>query len=373
MKQGNKIKISVTAAVLCLLLLILSIPANAGLDIGGEIKTAVGLSVNRDGKTNNFNRQEINFKIYPPAYGNTDAKFEIKLYHDSLTKKSDYFVKKLYIEHRFDKFQLTAGRQPVSWSFGSLLNPVDYNTGAVVMEETTNGKFINAVEGYIPINWNSGITAVISFPDNSEELKWGLRNRFGYNGYDINLNIIHEAEMQISGLVIPSTDRIGLFFKGDLGPVGLYGAVGYYDNENLKTTTYLLGTDYSYSLNYGSNKLSFQLEYLNLEPENLDNIIGSIVPVIYTGSEQRVDFILGNVNYTINNFSSVSLMGISYIEDGSTLLIPSYKNQLGSNLDIHVRGGLYLGDKSELFAPRKITEEISIPEGTFEMELSYPF
>ncbi len=373
MREKGISEILLNIILLFTLIFLSSTLVSAEIDIGGDLKTAAGFTINPDGKINSYNRQEINLDLFLPAYGNTEPKFAIKLFNDYLTGESDYFIKKLYLKHKFDMFHIAMGRQPVSWSFGSLLNPVDYNTGAVVMDQTTNSKFIDGVEGYLPINWNSGITVVVSSPTNSKDWQWGLRNRFGYKGYDISLNLIHEPEKQIANLIIPAAKRIGIAAKGDLGSLGIYGAAGYYSSEDMENMTYLLGTDYSYNLNYGSNKLVLQLEYINLEPENLNNIIGAIIPITYTGNANKLQFLLVNAAYTLDDFSSISLMGIGCIEDSSLLLIPSYENQLGDNLDIAVRGGLYLGGESTLFGPGEITQGVSIPQGTVEIEVSYPF
>ncbi|HKK83334.1 MAG TPA: hypothetical protein VJ958_03810 [Atribacterota bacterium] len=373
MREKGINKILLNIILLFTLIFVFSTLVSAEIDVGGELKTSAGFTINTDGEIYNYNRQEINLDLFLPSYGKTEPKFAIKLFNDSLTGESDYFIKKLYLKHKFDKFHISMGRQPVSWSFGSLLNPVDYNTGAVVMDQTTNSKFIDGVEVYLPINWNSGITAVVSSPAHSEHLQWGLRNRFGYKGYDISLNLIHEPGKQLAGLIIPTANRIGIAAKGDLGLLGIYGAAGYYASENMENMTYLLGTDYSYNFNYGSNKLMLQLEYINLEPENLKNIIGAIIPLTYTGDANKLQFLLVNAGYTLDDFSSLSLMGISCIEDSSILLIPAYENQLGDKLDITVRGGLYLGEGNTLFGPGEVTQGISMPQSTVEIELSYPF
>ena len=75
-------------------------------------------------------------------------------------EEAEYFTKKLYLKNRFDNFHLTVGRQPISWSFGSLLNPVDYTLGAVALDEESSSKYTDAVLVYVPINWNSGVDIV---------------------------------------------------------------------------------------------------------------------------------------------------------------------------------------------------------------------
>ena len=55
--------------------------------------------------------------------------------------------------------------------------------------------------------------------------------------------------------------RIGLTFKGDLGPIGVYGAFGrYFSEEQEQYNSYLLGIDYSYNIDYYSKLTT--VEYL---------------------------------------------------------------------------------------------------------------
>ncbi|MFW5992320.1 MAG: hypothetical protein ACOCQN_03935, partial [Halanaerobiaceae bacterium] len=249
---------------------------------------------------------------------------------------------------------LTAGRQPISWSFGSLLNPVDYNPGAEVMDRETGGKYLDAVTGYIPLDWNSGVTLVAGFPDNSEDIKWGFRGRKGLSGYDISLNLIREPEKEINGNLYSATNRAGISAKGDLGPAGIYGAVSFSKNEKDAYSTYLLGTDYSHRYNYGTKTLLLQFEYLNTEDRALNNFAGGMVPLLPEFNE-RLSLILGNINYSLNDFSSISFMTASCLNDSSFIIIPSYQNQINSNLEFIIRGSVNEGGTNTLFKPGEKT------------------
>ena len=47
-------------------------------------------------------------------------------------------------------------------------------------------------------------------------------------GYDLTLNYVREPEENSAETMIPVSQRIGISAKGDLGPFGIYGALGYY-------------------------------------------------------------------------------------------------------------------------------------------------
>jgi len=224
----------------------------------------------------------LEMEVYLPPLGKTEFSYAFRIGSplQGLTagKEANYFTKKLYLKHRFSRFHLTVGRQPVSWSFGSLLNPVDYTIGAEALDEENDSKFTDAVEAYIPLNWNSSLALVASFPTGfdfkAEKMKWGVRGRFGVKGYDVTLNYVQEPPKEpgggghghglpgLPGIAPLPRRRAGFTFKGDLGDLGVYGAFGHYFEEAGESgNSYLIGADYSYNIGY-HGKLTMQLEYL---------------------------------------------------------------------------------------------------------------
>ena len=218
---------NITILFIIIFLLVL-IPVSAKIDIGGEVNTSLVGILDNQGNISGYLQESLDLELFLPSFDDTQAKYEIYLYNHPLSGGFDYLLKKLYLKHKFEKFHLTVGRQPISWSFGSMLNPVDFSLGAMVMDEETGSKYQNAIEAYYPINWNSSITAIAAFPNGFENMKWGLRGRTMLEGYDLTLNYVREPEENSAETMIPVSQRIGISAKGDLGPFGIYGALGYY-------------------------------------------------------------------------------------------------------------------------------------------------
>jgi hypothetical protein len=255
-----------------------------------------------------------------------------------------------------------------------MLNPVDFSLGAMVMDEETGAKYQDAIEGYIPLNWNTSISVVAAFPENSQDIKWGLRGRTLIEGYDLTLNYVQEPEVNIGEIIIPASWRLGFTVKGDLGPLGVYGALGYYfkadDNGDF---AYLIGGDYSYFFEAG-NKIYFQIEYLSMKKDNLSSILGSFFTGNVTNNlNENIGLILGMANYEINEFSQVSLMAISSLNDGSMIIMPGYHNQLNNNLSFDLNMAIYSGKEGTLFGSTVSEGAQQIPKGMIEVGLSYSF
>lgn len=367
-------KYSDIVILVLIIFLLVSIPISAKIDIGGELNVSLVNIIDNEGQISTYLQESLDLELFLPTLNNTQAKFEIYLFNNPLSGGFDYLIKKLYLNHRFDKLHLTVGRQPISWSFGSMLNPVDFSLGAMVMEEETGAKYQDAIEGYVPLNWSTSVSAVAAFPENSEDIKWGLRGRTVIEGYDLTLNYVREPERETMGMIIPASQRIGFTGKGDLGPLGVYGALGYYfQDRNSGSFAYLIGGDYSYFFETG-NKIYFQLEYLSMAKSDLPSILGPFFSGSITDNlDENIGLLLGLVNYGINEFSQVNLMAISSLNDRSIIIIPGYTNQISNNLSFSLSTAVYFGKENTLFGPGVSEGAQQMPKGMIKMGLTYTF
>jgi hypothetical protein len=352
-----------------------SISISAKVDIGGELAASLISIIDNEGNISAYLQESLDLELYIPPFDNNQIKSAVYLYANPTTGQLDFMFKKLYLKHKFEKLHLTLGRQPISWSFGSMLNPVDFTLGSMVIDEETGAKYQDAIQAYIPLNWNSSVSLVAAFPEASQDIKWGLRGRTMIEGYDLTLNYVREPEIDFMGTIIPASQRIGFTAKGDLGPIGVYGALGYYfkDNDGDGNLAYLLGGDYSYFFEAG-NKVYFQLEYLSMKKDNLSSILGPFFAGNTTNDlNENIGLILGMANYEIDEFSQVNLMAISNLNDGSIIIIPGYRNQLSNNLSLNLSTAIYFGKKDTLFGSNVSEGAQQKPKGMISIGLTYSF
>lgn len=391
--------VPIDLVILLTFFLFSAVPANPVLAIeaGGELEVSLSGALAEDGHfTNDQIKDRLDLEFFLPQLGETEFSyaFQVASPLQGLTagKEASYFTKKLYLKHKLDRFHLTVGRQPVSWSFGSLLNPVDYTLGSVALDEENNSKYTDAVEIYFPLNWNSSLSLVSSFPAgfdlDTEKMKWGVRGRFGVKGYDLTVNYVQEAAA-VAGATAEDMDlgepggaagdvvallpsilprqRAGFAFKGDLGDIGVYGAYGYYFGNGVESSnSYLLGADYSYNLNYNT-KITIQLEYIGMELNFLKPAHRAAL-LKMESDDDRIDLLTGAFSYPLDDFSTVSLITMVNLDDGSLFLTPEYQTTLPGNLDLTVNTTVFLGDDGTLLAPGR-----DIPQAVFTVMLSYPF
>ena len=350
------------------------------MEAGGKAEILwSGVSL-RDGEFERELTESVNLELFVPPLGGSELRYEFlvtKPVQGLLSgEEAQYFTKKLYIKHRTEHFHLTLGRQPISWSFGSLLNPVDYTLGAVALDKESSSKYTDALEVYFPVDWNSGVDLVASFPQgfaaDDDEMKWGLRGRVGIKGYDLTMNYVREAKVAkaqgaLDYLVSPlPRQRVGLTAKGDVGGLGVYGALGYFFEEGMESDwSYLTGADYSYELGYDT-KITMQLEYLGLGLKSLEPSLRAGL-LKTNGRDERLDMLVGRVGYPIDDFSQVSLLTLVSLDDGSLIVIPSYQNTLPGNIDLKLGYSAFCGEEDTLFG------STMMPRSIVSVGLSYAF
>jgi hypothetical protein len=284
----------------------------------------------------------LDLELFLPSRNNNELKLAGNLYTDISNSKVGFLWKKLYWERRFENLHLTIGRQPISWSFGCLLNPVDYSLGAVALNEEYSTKYQDAIEAYFPINWYTGLSLVASFPDNNSDLKVGLRGRTLINDFDVT---VHFVEENILANEIVQR-RLGITTKGDIGKFGVCSALGYYQEKEDSSLSFLAGIDYSYFFQTGS-QLYLQVEYINLPPHLLSQVTSSMMSGGEEGKE-NIHLMAGNISYRIDEFSSIGLTSFCNFSDDNGLFMPAYSNQISTNTSIDVKGGIMLESKKGL-------------------------
>lgn len=298
------------------------------------------------------------------------------------------FIKKLYLRLNLKYAYITVGRQPVSWSFGSIFNPVDYTLGSFAMNEENDSRFTDAAELYLPINWNSGISGIVSVPTgltgsmDGIHPKIGARLRFGVKGFDVTMNYVREADTESD--VLPENPltrfmpqkRIAGTVKGDILGWGVYSAVGcffeapdtayYMGTLDGAYTNLLIGCDYSFYTD-ANTKMVFQAEYIGLNVGFLSSSVRSAL-LKMDSSDTWIDIISASLSWPIDDFNSLTVFTVINYEDLSFIVSPVYQTILPLNIDLQASMFVLGGDDGTLFAPSG-----AVPFGSAQIKIGYRF
>lgn len=340
------------------LILVLS-PSLLAADIGGKASLISNLTY-ADSELDNSLAAELELEWYLPYDFPLDIQNRAVISLDEAAEdQAELWFKKLYLRQKLGPLTAKLGKQPVSWAYGALINPVDYSLGAENLEEESRAKYVNGLELYYPINWGSGLTFVVSDIEGKEH-KWALRGRTTFRGYDLSASYVKTPEPDNADL-----ERYGLTVKGDLGPAGIYGAYSRWQSPEINYDIYQVGTDYSYNFLAGS-QLYLQAEYLRLEGAagdisgfDLFNL-GPAAEESSLDSINNLDFLNTNLSYEIDDFSSIGILTVTYLDDGSTIFIPKYSYLFSSNLLLELRGSIAAGSKDKVLGGAAKAVEINL-------------
>lgn len=364
------------AAIITILISTLLYAGNAG----GEAELLTTATVSDSNSIETDILESIDVELFIPRLWGHDIKFEAMIYKPVQAFLPDedlsVFMKKLYLRLRFKYINITLGRQPVSWSFGAMLNPVDFALGSVALNEETNSKYTDAAEIYIPINWNSGLSAIAAFPygisSEPDSVKWGARARFGIRGYDITLNYVREPDIldtAVSAIPVNSIiplQRAACTVKGDIWDLGVYGSFGYYFSDSVSTVSCLAGADYSFNYNY-DRKVVLQAEYMGIDMEFLNPMLRNAV-LLMDSSETWFNLITASVNAGIDDFSSFTVFSIINANDWSAVICPIYQVTLPLKINLELSGYIFAGRENTLFRPGPV-----MPRAIGMLSLKYKF
>lgn len=360
-KDFNLVSTLIIISAAVLMTTVLTLPASA-VEIGGKLSLDTLFSHQDQLQTDFISELELELLLPEENNLNLDAVFVLRANSLDSADNSEFWLKKLNLSRKIACFQIQLGRQPISWSYGSLLNPIDYSLGAENLDQETDAKFLDGLELYYPLKWNTGFTLIVTDSEAGDN-KWALRFRTLLGGYDLTANYIREPAVEINGSQnIEQQQRFSLTAKGDLGPLGIYGALGSWqeDNDGEELDIYQLGTDYSHYFLAGS-RLYLQGEFLRIESSralsSVDNylsssLVSSILPITALENknidQKKLDFLIMDLSYTANEFLNYGITLLNYPGDGSTSLIPNYNYTFSSNLELELRGILPLSGADKL-------------------------
>lgn len=376
MKKGKYLCSVTIVAIMLLWSAVYAGSALAEINLGGRLETNIVTSISPNGGATYTWIQHLNLEMLIPAEQNLSGKIELDLYSNWNSQFGAYplttQLSKLYLKQRFEHIHLTVGRQPISWTFGSLLNPVDYSvtklTGSALHPDDAV-KSYDGVAGYVPLGRMSDLTMVVSFPEQARNAKFAVRGRTQVGRFEVGVNCIRDvftfpildAEGQIMGRSDQIRFRLAGTAKGDLGPVGIYGAAGTVIDSGESTADFLgmVGIDTSIPV-AGDSKLMAQLEYLYDQTQLMqDPAVGP-------------HLLVGAVNYEIDEFASFGIAGLINPTDKSFLFAPMYKNQIGDGLDFTLSGAYLGGDPHTQFGPVELLG-FSTPRTMVQVGLGYTF
>lgn len=338
--------IAAITRVIFILLVILTVPTihipAGAVETGGEIQVQSGLFYKDELSVNFLGEGELEFFL--PGARNLDTRLVLRGRLEQ--SNPELGIKYLYLRRRHENGHITLGRQPVSWSYGAIFNPLDYGLGVEGLAGITHTPEMDGIRFFRFLGAGSGFQVVTGFDQgltgqSPEKLGYGGRLRVPLPGHDISLNISYRP--------FPATGednllRGGLTYSGDAGPVGIYGALGYYRLHKAGKDDYVvqLGIDYSKPVGpeYDRRLFYLQVEYMIFVKEQLSpTFLWRYSLPAEENSLGSHDLLAVNIFLEIDPFSQLGTALIAETTGGRTLTVtPYFQSDLGGGVELRIEG-----------------------------------
>ena len=374
MKFKKHLRTFLALAIIFLLIAGFNSKQAQAVDIGGELNLNAGLNYQADGDLTTSFSGSTELEFYLPATAGLEPRLVIQ---GSLrdTGDADFNFKYLYLRRRFDNGHLTLGRQPVSWSYGAVINPYDYGFSIEGLAGETLTPGFDGARYFHSLGGGRSLQAVINWPEyNSEldQLGFGSRLRLPGQGYDLSFNLASH-EIPVDPLNPNLQDRLtraGMTYSGDIGELGAYGAAGYYRLNDSEIDDWIiqLGIDYSWQTGeFADRQVMLQGEYLRFIQNDLnmtsliglafsnqsfdEQMPGDDIPAngmaggeIFTAR----DLFVFNISTNLDSFTNIGLALLAETENNNIMAAPYYINDLGGGLELRLDGSVGLDSDNEI-------------------------
>ena len=345
-----------------MILIFLSVSQNAySVQIGGEIELRSELYYRDKFSAGLQGTSQLEFFL--PHTENLQPRLVLRGY---LTERgADLAFKYLYLRYRTDSGHLTLGRQPVSWSYGAIFNPLDFSFAIEDLAGMSLRPEVDAVRYFHYLQDNKSLQLVGSFPEGLSQqpfdrMGYGVRLRLPGRGYDFSFNAIRQP-LEPSAAASPPQPadnllRAGATYSGDIGQMGIYGALAYYYMQQAEEKDILaqIGMDYSWSIGprYQQRRLFVQAEYLKFLEENLGLplLLQSIDngQVMAAGNNNLSDLFILNSFIQLDRFSQLGAAVVADTGDLPLSFVPFYQTDLGGGLELRIDSNIMLDNNDDI-------------------------
>ena len=355
-KLKNNHKLLLT--LFLLIAFLLAADKTAAVELGGKLELESSLFYLDSLELSLNARSEVEF--FFADYSNFEPRFVVQTALDD-SGEAELEIKYLYLRHHRDNKNLTMGRQPVSWSYGALINLLDYGLGIDDLASESRQAGIDGFRYHYSLGRGRSLQLVTSFSKLNigdwEELGYGARLRLPGPGYDFSIQTSYQP---ISDSENDNLDdnlfRAGMSYKRDIKDLGTYGSLGYFSLEDQDDIMLQFGIDYSWLVgDLRRRQVLLQAEYYRFLRDNLS--AAYLTGLEIGGAEElgrdstaaegllatlfdNRDFFLLDLSVQLDHFSKLGFILMGESEDRRTLLGSYYTSELGGGFEIRFDGNL---------------------------------
>ena len=355
-------KLTVYPLLLALALFLASVPVTAA-NWGGEIGLQTSVLYSGGFRT----ELQVHGVLEPFLPDQPPFSTRIAVEGGIAPSRAELDMRYLYLRWQKGSQQITVGRQPVGWGYGSMLNPLGYGLDVTGLGGQSVTPVVDGLRYTGSFGGGRRLDLVMDYAGSRGEwslhdLGYGARFRAPVAGWDFSAN---GSSPPLSLPLGPEPDalalqerllRAGVSLKGDAGPVGVYGSLGLVRLHEANEQDILLqvGMDASTTLgsSYQRRPLTVQMEYLRFLGDTLNPGLllafgddsgtqdMTTAPPSEDASGPMTGLFLINTTLQWDYFTHLGTALIWPVGTGTVVLAPYLVSDLGGNLELQVQGDM---------------------------------
>ena len=312
----------------------------------------IGANINIQKYYDNISWNLLDFlpnELWQPIFG-LEAEFPIALL-DTL------YLDNVYLKAGFEHFDLTVGKQQISLGTGYAWNPIDIFNTKQLLDPTYEQTGINAIRAEIPLKGRTNLDLILSPGKDWKESAKMLQLKTGLGRFDIYGTIgqytwermVFDPQQFLLSVQKDERNLFGGAVVGELAGAGIWieGAWNQLKNQD-DFTEVVIGTDYTFE-----NGLYIIMEYLHNENgvSNGGNLDINNYLQYFMGETHSLmqDYMFGFINYPLNDFIQIGLLGFGNLNDRSAALNPQLLWNLFQDVDLTIMYSQFIGDDNTEF------------------------
>jgi len=257
-----------------------------------------------------------------------------------------------YLDLYFPRFDLTVGKQRISWGSSYIWAPLDAFNRINFIEPKGEREGVNAVRAYIPLGTLSGASAVFAPESNFSESRKGLRISSNVSGVDVGLSFIASGKEWLSGVDLRGDMEIGWWCE----LVGLRRG----DSGSFKG---VLGGDYTFDIGNGLYVLSEYFHDGSGEPEKSRYEFSKLAE----RNTLARDYLFSLCTYPLNGNLAISASLTLNVNDGTGIFNPYVRYGIFQDVSWTFGAYIFFGPRGGEFRPPRKAD----PSGIMGRDMAF--
>ncbi len=320
----------------------------------------IGANINIQKYFDNISWNLLDFlpiNIWKPIFQPEDYPEERWITEFPIALLDTLYLDNVYLKAGYEHFDLTVGKHQISLGAGYAWNPTDIFNTKQLLDPTYEQTGVNAIRAEISIKGRTNLDVILAPGKDWEESVKMLKFKTGFGRFDMYGTIgqydWQRTQFNPTTFMIDKQNNlrtvIGGSVVGELAGIGIWteGAWNKMENSN-DFSEVIVGCDYTFT-----NGLYIIMEYLRNQNgvSNRDNLNINHYLQYFMGETHSLmqDYLFGYINYPLNDFVQIGLLGFGNLNDNSVALNPQLLWNLFQDVDLTIMYSHSIGDDNTEF------------------------